>query len=55
MFKKNKKLVGLVTAFVIGFLLVQQVSPLADKCFASIDDDDVRVGIKSIVRPRPSR
>lgn len=55
MFKNNKKVVGLVTAFVIGFLLLQQVSPLANECFAHIDDDDVRVGIKSIIRPKESK
>ncbi len=51
MFRSNKKMVGLVTLLVIGFILVQQVSPLATKCFASINDDNVRIGIKSIRGP----
>lgn len=51
MFKGSKKIIGLVTLLVIGFILVQQASPLADKCFAGINDDNVRIGIKSIIEP----
>lgn len=51
MFKNSKKIVGLVTVLVIGFILVQQVSPLATECFAGINDDNVRIEVKSVRRP----
>ncbi len=51
MFKGSRKMIGLVTLLVIGFILVQQASPLADKCYAGINDDNVRIGIKSIIGP----
>ncbi len=50
MIKSDRKRFSIITILVIGFILVQQFSPLSTKCFAAgdIDDDDVRIEIRSI-------